>query len=46
MASGAAGVVGFCPGCWQSARLMDWGLVSETTCEVCRLPPAPQTVSR
>ena len=39
-------VVGFCAGCWLFARLMDWGLVPESTCEVCRLPSASQTVSR
>ncbi len=31
-------VVGFCAGCWLFARLMQWGLVPEATCEVCRVP--------
>ena len=31
-------VVGFCAACWLFARLMDWGLMPESTCEVCRVP--------
>ncbi len=31
-------VLGFCAGCWLFARLMDWGLVPESTCEICRVP--------
>jgi hypothetical protein len=30
-------VVGFCAGCWLFGRLMDWGLVPESTCDVCRV---------
>lgn len=30
-------VVGFCAGCWLFGRLMDWGVIPESTCEVCRV---------
>ena len=27
--------IGWCAGCWAFARLMEWGLVPEETCEAC-----------
>ncbi|MGA8047032.1 MAG: DUF4395 domain-containing protein [Dermatophilaceae bacterium] len=27
--------VGWCAGCWAFARLMEWGLIPEETCEAC-----------
>jgi Domain of unknown function (DUF4395) len=38
-------VAGFCAGCWLFARLMQLGVVPESTCALCRETPAAPSVA-